>query len=247
MKVHTFLKHFIQKCNTWKTQVFLLQGHKIMCSLQVIKCTVKLYLNDNCNDAFSFIHSQECVAPLNMRELLSVGMDGPNVNFKFMELLQAEHAELYGGSKIISVGSCGLHTLHNAMKAGFNVWHLDKLLRTLHFVFHYVPARREDYTTVTGSSSFPLAFCGHRWVENVPVAERAIQVWPALRLYVNAAEKRKVTTPATASYDTLVAKLHFFLAVARSFNPFLTKFQTDEPVLPFLAGELSELLMVIHS
>lgn len=191
-----------------------------------------------------------------MRELLSIGMDGPNVNFKFMELLQAEHAELYGGGKIISVGSCGLHTLHNAMKAGFNVWHLDKLLRALHFVFHNVPARREDYTTVTGSSSFPLAFCGHRWVENVPVAERAIEVWPALKVYVNAAEKKKVTTPSTASYDTLVAalkdpfipaKLHFFLAVARSFNPFLTKFQTDEPVLPFLARELSELLMVIHS
>lgn len=212
-------------------------------------------MNDNCNDAFSFVHSQECVASLNFRDLLSVGMDGPNVNFKFLELLQGEHAELYDGGKIISVGSCGLHTLHNAMKAGFTMWQLDKLLRALHYVFHNVPARRADYTTITGSSSFPLAFCGHRWVENVPVAERAIEVWPALQLYVNAAEKKKIATPSTASYDTLVAalkdpfilaKLHFFLAVARSFNPFLTKFQTDEPVLPFLARELSELLMVIY-
>ena len=50
--------------------------------------------------------SQECVAQLNMRQLLSVGMDGPNVNFKLMDLLQKEHAELHGGAQVISVGSC---------------------------------------------------------------------------------------------------------------------------------------------
>ena len=61
-----------------------------------------------------------------MRQLLSIGMDGPNVNFKLMDLLQKEHAELHGGAQIISVGSRGLHTLHNAMKAGFTAWQLGK-------------------------------------------------------------------------------------------------------------------------
>lgn len=36
----------------------------------------------------------------------------------------------------------GLTPLHNAMKAGFTMWQLDKLLRALHFLFHNVPARR---------------------------------------------------------------------------------------------------------
>lgn len=60
--------------------------------------------------------------------------------------------------------------------------------------------------------------------------------------------------PNTASCDTILAardddfiipKLQFFLSVARSFNPFLTKYQTDEPVLPFLAKDLKELLMAL--
>ncbi|XP_051806518.1 uncharacterized protein LOC127534690 [Acanthochromis polyacanthus] len=197
-------------------------------------------------------HIKECVAKLNMRNLLSVGMDGPNVNFRFLDLLQKEHGELHGGAETISVGSCGLHTLHNALKAGFTEWSIEKLLRAMHFLFNNVPARREDFTNITKSTSFPLPFCGHRWIENVPVAERAVEVWPKLQLYVDAALKKKVQKPSSASFDTVVAatgdplivpKIQFFLAIARSFNPFLTQYQMDDPVLPFLAKDLTELLM----
>lgn len=141
-----------------------------------------------------------------MRQLLSVGIDGPNVNFKLMDLLQKEHAELHGGAQVISVGSCGLHTLHNALKAGFTAWQLEKLLRGMHFQFHNVPAWREDFTNLTRSSCFPLSFCGHRWVEYFPVAERTIAVWPMLQTYVDATEKRKVQKPSTTSKDTILAE-----------------------------------------
>ena len=104
-----------------------------------------------------------------MGQLVSISMDGPNVNLKLEDLLQKEHAELYG-AQLVNVGSCGLHTVHNAVKAGFTMWQLDKLLRALHFLFHNVPARREDFTALTGSTCFPLPFCGHRWIENLPVA-----------------------------------------------------------------------------
>ncbi|XP_077103051.1 uncharacterized protein LOC143753997 [Siphateles boraxobius] len=198
-------------------------------------------------------HIKECVAQLNMRWLLSLGMDGPNVNFKLLDLLQKEHTELYGGAQVLIVGSCGLHTLHNAMKAGFTAWQIDKLLCALHFLFHNIPARREDYTIITGSSCFPLSFCGHRRVENVPVAERVLEIWPMIQKYINAAENKKVQKPNLASYDAILAaqgdppllipKLQFFLSIARSFNPFLQKYQTDEPVLPFLAKDLTQLLL----
>lgn len=58
----------------------------------------------------------------------------------------------------------------------------------------------------------------------------------------------------SASYDTVVAaikdplilaKLQFYAALARTFTPFLKKYQTDEPVLPFLPKDLTELMMVI--
>ncbi|KAL2076341.1 hypothetical protein ACEWY4_028042 [Coilia grayii] len=73
-----------------------------------------------------------------------------------------------------------------------------------------------------------------------------------IQRYVSAAEDKKVQKPNTASYDAILAargdpllipKLQFFLSIARSFNPFLQKYQTDEPVLPFLAKDLTELLL----
>ncbi len=62
---------------------------------------------------------QECVNLLDLRRLVSISMDGPNVNFKCFELFQQEHAERYGGSQLVAVGSCGLHKLHNAVKVAF--------------------------------------------------------------------------------------------------------------------------------
>ncbi|XP_056138862.1 uncharacterized protein LOC130115274 [Lampris incognitus] len=177
-------------------------------------------------------------------------MDGPNVHFKLVALLHKEHAELYRGAQLVLVGSCGLHTLHNAVKAGFTMWQLEKLLRAMHFLFHNIPERREDFTSLTRSSCSPLPFCGHRWIENVPAAERAVEVWPMLLMYLDVV-KKKVPNPATASYDNIaaaqeypfiIAKLQFFLVISRTFSTFLTKLQTDEPVLPFLAKDLTKLL-----
>jgi len=94
------------------------------------------------------------VQQLNFSRLVSVSMDGPNVNFKFFELLQSDINEMYGDAQL--VGSCELHSLHNAFKAGFSMWQVEKLLRSMHTLFNNVPARREDY--VTKSSVFPLSF-----------------------------------------------------------------------------------------
>ena len=120
--------------------------------------------------------------------MLSVSMDGPSVNWKFLDNLNKEHEMQYDGLQLLVVGSCGLHTLHNALKSGFTMWAMEKLLRALHYLFRNVPARREDYVSLTKSSIFPLPFCGHRWIENAPVAERAIEVWPNIGKYVTAEE-----------------------------------------------------------
>lgn len=59
------------------------------------------------------------------------------------------------------------------------------------------PTRREDYITVTKSTVFPLSFCAHRWVENLPVVERALAVWPSLRLYMEAMKTKRLLNPGT--------------------------------------------------
>ncbi|XP_059415170.1 uncharacterized protein LOC132149789 [Carassius carassius] len=63
-------------------------------------------------------HFKKCVHLLDLKHLISISMDGPNVNFKFLNNLQQEHGELHGGRQLILVGSCGLHTVHNSFKTG---------------------------------------------------------------------------------------------------------------------------------
>jgi len=194
---------------------------------------------------------QECLTQLNMRNMLSISMDGPNVNWKFIEMIQKEHAEQFGGSQLVMVGSCGLHTLHNAFKSGFTMWEMEKLLRAQHYLFHNTPARREDFFSLTESTEFPLPFCGHRWIENLPVVERAIKIWPNIQKYVHAVTTKKLKDPHISSYDTvaaaqndplILAKFHFFMALSRTFTPFLTKYQTDIPMMPFLDKDLTDLV-----
>ncbi len=69
---------------------------------------------------------------------MSISMDGSNVNFRCFELFQQEHAERCGSFQHVAVGSCGLHTLHNAVKSGFSMWQVEKLLRVMHALFHNV-------------------------------------------------------------------------------------------------------------
>ena len=77
------------------------------------------------------------------------------------------------------------------MAIRFNKEWMDKveykdwlLLKSLHSHLHETPARREDYTKMTGSQVFSLQFCGHRWLEDKRVAERAVEMWPSLTTYI---------------------------------------------------------------
>lgn len=83
------------------------------------------------------------------------------------------------------LGSCGLHIMHNAFKAGSSAttWDTEHILNSLFWLFMDSPARRDDYTKVTGSTVFPLRYCQHRWLVNVTVLERAITIWPQIQTY----------------------------------------------------------------
>lgn len=80
------------------------------------------------------------------------------------------------------------------------------------------------------------------------VAERALQIWPSLKMYISAAKMKTVTEPLTKTAEMVVqdalfpAKLNFFLMVAREITPFLKLCQTDKPMLPFMCGDLTNML-----
>ena len=188
--------------------------------------------------------------------LCQLSMDGPNVNWsfftKFDKTIETEH-----GTQLLNVGSCGLHTLHNAFKAGClsTKWEVTDFLTALYILFDDVPARREDYEEVTdgvsGGSLYPKRFCSHRWLENKVVAQRALEMLPAVKVYVKAIESGKLKSPGTKSFETvrrhigqelLQARLACFVSVARVVEPFLTMYQTDNVLLPFIAQDLDKII-----
>lgn len=76
------------------------------------------------------------------------------------------------------------------------------------------------------------------------MAEMALAVWPSFQLYMDAERRKKFTNPRAAYFDIIeailkdplnLAKLQFYMFVARTFNSFLKKYQTYEPVMPFFS------------
>ena len=114
-------------------------------------------------------------------------------------------------------------------------------------IFKDAPAGREDFVTISGSPLMPLKFVCHRWLENIPLCQRMLMLWDNVADYVKATEDGRVNRPKSKSYEVVkecpkdpcfVAKLHFFKCIANQLQPFLAKYQTSKPMLPFLSDDL---------
>lgn len=195
---------------------------------------------------------KSAVHPLNLKKLLQVSMDGPNVNIKFFRELTDSLKVTPEDPEILNIGSCGLHTLNVAFKAGVNAtqWSLFDFHRSLYYLFKDSPARRALFTQYTNSEVFPLKFCSVRWLENCRVTERSISLISSIKIFINAVEKDKIA-PKSKSYsivkkavsdDMLPAKLAFFHMVASELESFLREYQTDAPLAPFLFTDLHSLI-----
>ena len=221
------------------------------------KCVITRYLGaqfmGHGNAGKLLEHFVESLKGLKQKNILQISMDGPNVNWKFYRDMCRELFDDPGGPKPVELGSCGLHIVHGAFKYGCTAseWDLKSVLWSMYQLLKDSPARREDYESITSSTMYPLKFCAHRWVENVTVAQRAIDVLPAMKVYVDTLIKEKrqpknnklFSTVKEAVNDVLFyAKLHFFLSVAKQFQEFLKVYQTDRPMVPFLRRDLDFLL-----
>ena len=193
------------------------------------------------------------LSDLNLKNLMQISMDGPNVNFKFLKDLKLEMEEDKNNvHKLFDLGSCGLHTNHNALKTGFkNVgWQIINYLRSSYYFFKNLPSRKADYFTFSGSEEFSKKFCNIRWVENKSVALRALSKMPNLHKYIKGVEDNNIKI-SSESYSIikkqlddklLRPKLAFFAHIAEEMEPFLTMYQSDDPLLPLLYTDLTRIL-----
>ena len=110
------------------------------------------------------------------QKCIQISSDGPNVNLKFFDLLNEKHRNECL-NELISIGTCGLHTVSRAFQNAENStdWNIKKVLSAMHEVFHESPSRRADYEKVplATKEDYPLSFCATQWVENQLVAKKA--------------------------------------------------------------------------
>lgn len=186
--------------------------------------------------------------------LIHIGMDGPKTNWSVLDAIQQNRKD--GGLTVLeNLGSCGLHIVSGALGTGVlrSSWPLKKVLKSMFNFFNDAPARRDVYIMLNESSIFPDRFCATRWVENEPVAERAVQTWDktmnVIKHFSNQPPSKRPKD--NSSFECLVVnrqdvlmkvKIQVFKDIAQKTNMFLTVFQTDAPMVPFMSDSLEELL-----
>ena len=146
--------------------------------------TTRYYTSDFLDKAPSKDVFQKCkkfMTCLYQEKLLQASMDGLNVNNSTLLMLNEEQKE-DKLSDLVSIGTCGLHTLHNSFRHSENAteWQLKKLISSVYRIFHKSPSRRSDYKALpaTIESEYSHKFYGHRWVGNENVARRAREILP---------------------------------------------------------------------
>ena len=83
-------------------------------------------------------------------------------------------------------------------------------------LLHDSPARRDDYESLTKCSKFMLLYCAVRWIEDVAVADRLIEVWANIKQIMNFWEKPpKSKQPSNKSYNTLKTAVLDELVIAK--------------------------------
>lgn len=86
------------------------------------------------------------------------------------------------------------------------------------------------------------------------MAEKGLELWPNIKEYIDAVQTKKIPEPKNRSFKILQecavdplfeAKVNAFISVAKVVDPFLKKFQSDAPILPFLCTELKTMVTTL--
>lgn len=194
---------------------------------------------------------QDALIKFDLKKLMQISMDAPNVNKKVLKDLQTYLSQIEPNfPKLLDIGTCGLHTLNNAFQTSVKEsnckWDLVLFLRVCYYTFHKSAARRVDYVQLNNSEDFPDKYCEIRWLNNRPAAEKILKIQTHLKEFVEFyKDQKKGKTVANFGfmYDCLrdpllEAKLKFFISICIEPEPFLTLYQTENPMVPFLYDDL---------
>ena len=61
---------------------------------------------------------EECTEKLALKNLIQVSMDGPNINWKMLDIIVEDRNSNETYPNLLDVGSCSLHIVHGAFRTG---------------------------------------------------------------------------------------------------------------------------------
>ena len=209
-------------------------------SLFVGRCTA--------DDMVVHFHDFMKKAGLNPKLMLSLGMDGPNVNILFENKILKELS-------IITLGTCCLHIASNGFGKAIrslkeSVVDLDELAIDLHFFFKYSAVRREKYMKcheITGVVVKMMErHCTTRWLSLEKVLVKISEQWKNLTEYfleivpILPGFSGKNGVASTARYIRIISCLQnknvpvvmaFVVHLAQDFRKFVKSLETSDPMI----------------
>ena len=199
---------------------------------------------------------------LDVEYLLNIGMDGPNVNKKYEQLLES-HLGKEKKTTFIKIGSCNLHAVNNSFGNGLkslkeDIIDLDQFAIDLHFFFKLSAARREDCSKTSEitdiTAIYMLKHCTMRWLSIELVLVRIIEQYTNLNEYflkiLPKQKNFKKDIANTARYKRIVNILKcetslpfmtFVVYTTSEFRDFMLTFQTDAPMIHILHSKMMSL------
>lgn len=194
--------------------------------------------------------------------MLSLGMDGPNVNILFQK-------KLLNDLSIINIGTCPLHVVSigfgkAVLSIKGSIVDLDEMAIDFYFFFKRSAARREEFKRceeLTGVVSKHLEkHCATRWISLERVLVKLNEQWENLKEYfLNKLPtlpefKGKNGVGATSRYtriknylnnQNILIAMGFVVFLARDFQKFIKSLETNEPMIHLLYSKSMELLRCV--
>lgn len=196
-----------------------------------------------------------------LRQILSLGMDGPKVNQKVFRLFQEEKKEKKLKS-LINIGSCPLHVVNNTFCKGLENLSIDvsDLIIKVYYYFKRSELRWSEFCDIQKNEKLPShKFIKHtstRWLTISPAAERVLEQLKALRTYfLTYLPKDKPKDCKKQAYIDIVkylnmplleSTLEFTIYISKYFNKVFTcTMQRDEPLIHIVYVQLKQIILFL--
>lgn len=199
-------------------------------------------------------------AGLSQGKLLMLGSDGPNINKKVFRLMN-EELKITRRKGLIDLGTCSIHSIHNAFLKGLNNFgsEVSELLVSIKYFFKDNPSRWSDFTNIQSKLKIEhhhfIKHVSTRWLTIGPAAKRLIEQWPSVKEYFLKYVPTKCHyIEKTTKYKNIVkclkdpttkAAILFVISSSELFTKYTGMFQKSEPLVHLMYTEIKLLIVTV--